>query len=167
MRWIFVLLLPFLTSACVTQDNNGKDASAGKDVVSRVIYDKLLSKIDRAPISTVNVGASQRPGQKTNYRDGIGAQYKALSACLVWKSDTLKVDMLYSHISGGSSYSYVEVHTINECERFKRQKSANCKCQMLDHDGRNVLDVPDEFRKAYLEKQRTADIPSLRSRSIY
>lgn len=150
-KCLFVLVLILLT-AC--QDNSGistqeKNAVA-PDKTSYKIYSELMDQILGQKLGSVSNGTAYRPGTVNPYRSGFpGLSHKALAACMIWDVENAKASYKNWFSSGNSDWNYAAVGAVNSCEQYKRQKSLSCKCQVLDHDDINVLEIPYDFRRAY------------------
>ncbi|MFC4270588.1 hypothetical protein GQF03_02560 [Sneathiella chungangensis] len=149
-KCLFVLALILLT-AC--QDNSGistQDKNAGSpDKTSYKIYSELMGRILGQGVAN-NVDMGLRKGTINPYRKGFpGYQHKALAACLVWDTDAVLASSKYWHSSGSSDWSYAAFNALDKCSKTAQARDLDCKCQLVDHDDVNVLEVPYDFRKAY------------------
>lgn len=157
MRIITVLIVLALTGCISDQNTTGGHSGKGKaDVVAQEVYNQIIDQLLSRKLTYTGNGSNFRPGMTIPYRNGMTGSHKAAAVCMVWNTDTGKASYKWASFSSGSSYSYSEINAINNCEKNKRQKSLNCRCQTIDHDDMNVLDVPDDFRRAY--KQNTSAV---------
>ena len=150
MRYIAILLI-LITTGCVSdQRETGSHSGKGKsDVIAQGVYDQIMGKILSHKIGFAGNGSNFRKGDKVPYRNQLPAPHKAMAACMVWNTAFGKASYKAANFSYSRDWGYAEVSALDFCESTKRQKSLNCKCQTIDHDDVNVLDVPDDFRQAY------------------
>ena len=150
-KYLFVLALISLT-AC--QDNSGTSTqqknAANPDTTSYKIYSELMDQILGQKLGKVSNGTAYRTGSLNPYRKGFpGFSHKALAACMIWDVENARVSYKNWFSSGNTDWNYAAVGALNNCEHYKRQKSLSCKCQVVDHDDINVLEIPYDFRRAY------------------
>jgi hypothetical protein len=149
MRFFAFLLILGLTACVSDQHEAGTQKGEKQDVISQIFYDKLMNQILSQKITKGATGSHFRKGQTIPYRHGMQQAHKAISACLVWDTDAVQVRYRWASFGEHRDWNYAELSATGGCENAKRQKSLNCKCQTLDHDDVNVLQVPTEFRQAY------------------
>ena len=146
------LLLIALVLLAGCQDRTGGTAQNNRtlDKTKQSVYTDLMSEILGTKIGNTGNSSSYRPGEDNPYRKGIpGYSHKALAACLIWVPENLDVDFQYWQVQPNNDWNYAAFYALDKCEKYKRQKSLTCKCQLVDHDDVNVLEVPDDFRTAY------------------
>ncbi len=171
MRFFALLLILAFTGCVANQHEPGTQSGGKEDVVSQIFYDRLMNQILTRQITTAPTGSHYRKGQTIPYRQGMQQAHKAISACLVWNTDTAQVNYKWASFGSSWDWNYAALSATNGCENAKRQKSLNCNCQMLDHDDVNVLKVPTDFRHAFAsldkngtsQKQVTAKSPPKQS----
>lgn len=107
-------------------------------------YVIIMDRILKSRIGTTDNNTSYRKGQENPYKS-IRGNHKALAACLVWDKHAISVNHITWNARMGRDWSGVELGALKECRANKRQKQYSCVCQIVDHDGVNVLQVPADF----------------------
>ncbi len=157
MRYIAILLILIITGCVSDQRETGSQSGKGQsDVIAQEVYDQIMGIILNHKMGFVGNGSSFRTGDKVPYRNSLPAPHKAMAACMVWDTASGKASYRAANFSYSRDWGYAEISALDFCESTKRQKSLNCKCQTIDHDDVNVLDVPDDFRQAYKRGAQTA-----------
>lgn len=160
LRILLLLSSLFLITAC-KDDGSSADRSSGStrlDQTADKIYDNLITRIVSGKVATIENGASARPGDFNPYRKrSFGRPHKALSACLSWDIEALKVNYLSANAIESSSWDLARTAAGQRCNDNKTQKNLNCRCQVVDHDDKNVLAIPSDFRTAYENKNSTTN----------
>lgn len=111
----------------------GWDISAlrAAEPVAERIYQAIMAAHPRYPLSTVP---------------------KALTGCFDWaKSTPDQPDVRYMAVAwrtagrGGLALPQVVNRAIYRCEYAQRRDEAPCTCQVIDRNGKNVLEPPADF----------------------
>ncbi len=78
---------------------------------------------------------------------------KALAGCFDWQHSTpddpsvqfLAVSTPFGRGRGSVSVGRLASNALDRCHRARRRNEAACDCQVIDRNGRNVLQPPDDF----------------------
>lgn len=141
---VFVLI--FSSLACAAE----RFTDAGQ--VRQWAYESILDNADGAKITSGSGVGQSYVGKPDSYRGKAGA--KAIAVCIDWSRSTNK-----SIWYGGSSRVWQD-HSGPRMQRIRQQAEDNCakyqtkgcRCQLVDENGKNVLQVPDEFIQKMLAK---------------
>ncbi|MCC3303494.1 hypothetical protein [Sneathiella sp. HT1-7] len=157
MRYLIILVGFLVLVSCADKGNETGEPSIKMtgDPTTDAIYNELMARILGSKISSVNNNSNNRPGQINSYRNGIARTHKALAACLLWDEKNLQVPYKFWNSSGSSDWSYSSFQALDNCDKHKLQKIYDCKCQLIDHDDVNVLEVPEDYRAAYDRSKST------------
>lgn len=78
---------------------------------------------------------------------------KALAGCFDWQKSTpdepsvrfLSVVSPGRGRRGGASIGRLASRALDRCQRAQLREEAPCECQVIDRNGRNVLEPPEDF----------------------
>ncbi|MEH6548280.1 MAG: hypothetical protein V7701_17725, partial [Sneathiella sp.] len=94
-----------------------------------------------------------RVGDDNPYRTNTHSyQYKAMAMCLDWNVEAAQVKRKWFQVRTGNDWPDVGFGAVKACELQQLQRDLECKCQLIDRDDTNVLQIPEDFRKAYESK---------------
>lgn len=82
---------------------------------------------------------------------------KALAGCFDWQRSTpdnpsvqyLAVSTPFGRGRGSVSVGRLASNALDRCQRAQRRNETACECQVIDRNGRNVLDPPDDFMRRF------------------
>ncbi len=152
IRFLSIIGLVLLVAAC-KDDGRGAERTTGTtqvDHVSDEIHAELMATALTKKIAHVNYTSDVKVGAKNPYNDP-DQKYplKALAMCLKWDAENLNVQSKGYQIRVGYDWGRVGFRAVKGCEERNLETLYDCKCQLVDRDNRNVLQVPADYRKAY------------------
>ena len=82
---------------------------------------------------------------------------KALAGCFDWQSSTpdepsvsfLAVATRMRGGRGSVSAGRLASNALDRCERGRNREGASCDCQVIDRNGRNQIEPPEEFVRRF------------------
>ena len=85
------------------------------------------------------------------------SEQKALAGCFDWERSTpdkpavqyLAVSTPFNRGRGSVSVGRLASNALDRCHRARRRNEAECECQVIDRNGRNVLAPPDDFIRRF------------------
>lgn len=155
LKFVIVAAIASTVAAC-GGENGGAGRTSGTaqlDPVSDRIYNDLMTKAESGVIADSSYNSVVKVGDTNPYRSGNNPyQFKAMAMCLDWNIEKAEVKRKWFQVSTGDDWGYVAFRADKACEEQQRQRNLECNCQLVDHDDKNVLEVPAEFRQAYEQK---------------
>ncbi|MGQ0676616.1 MAG: caspase family protein [Rhodospirillales bacterium] len=124
-------------------------ASMTREEIAKSVYERVINKLFAQKFSATS--SARVVGKPISiYR--TEEQNKAIAACLDWSGND--VDAVVSRADWiGSDYSFLTAarkYTLENCAKYEFR---GCKCQIVDENDKNVLQVPDEFYRRVTAKQ--------------
>ena len=110
-----------------------------REEATKQAYEKLMSQVAKAKYSEF---ARENAGKSVGYLDW--KEEKTLAACIYWNAssiDSLRYEG--AHPNRGNQIGRMKADALNWCT--SRWEAKGCKCQIVDENGKNVLQVPDDF----------------------
>ena len=153
---IFKILITIglvLSLAACKDDGSGSARTSGTtqvDKTSDKIYEDLMTKAESGIVMDTGNNSSVRVGDKSPYRTNThNYQYKAMAMCLDWNVEAAQVKRKWFQVRTGNDWPDVGYGAVKYCEQQQLQRDLDCKCQLVDRDDTNVLQIPEDFRKSY------------------
>ena len=125
-----------LLSGVVLSHLGGVEELRAADLVADRIYESLMRSHPRYPQHSVP---------------------KALAGCFDWqKSMPDEPSVGYLAVvspmrggGGGTSIGRLTSSALDRCQRAQRREEAPCECQVIDRNGKNVLEPPEDFVRRF------------------
>lgn len=153
--------------ATETTDPVGKSTKV-QDTMSNIFYHQLMAVAGMGKVTDRSNSLEVDVGDSNVYTNGSLIQrYKAMAMCLSWdiktkttekKSETpetktttktinskLFVEPKAIEISNSSDWNDAGYRALRSCEERQLQKDLVCKCQLVDRDDTNVLEIPEDI----------------------
>ena len=122
------------------------------EVYRREIYENLMKKILDSKVTRWD-GPEDYVGKKNPYRS-IQKQ-KALATCIAWTDRASDVRHTGFYISSDKDFASLPKLRVRAFDFCRPTESTGCKCQVIDENDKNVLQVPDDFYKRVTAQHQT------------
>jgi hypothetical protein len=139
---------------CVDKQGNAPSAeSAQIDKTADIFYNGLMNNALKTKLTDSDYKSDDKVGEVPKYRTGGIFRYKAMVSCLSWDIPGRKVVSKSFVFVSSDDWGYAEYTGLKSCEEDKQQGNRNCTCQIVDHNEKNVLKIPEDFRVAFESKK--------------
>ena len=122
-------------------------ATPSRDAPTEEIYNRLITQLSDDVVAHSYGGAKSPVGSVFPYRTGKRA--KSLAVCINWDRST-RYNIAYDGWASNSGYRQIgrsKNASMQDC--LSAYSKDTCKCELVDSNDKNVLEVPDEFLARY------------------